>query len=317
VALSPVPAPPTMSVDTFAEFLRVLAASLDDDVGAEELAVRMNLSRTHFDRIVGALAGEPPGRFRRRILLERAAVLLRTSRMTVLDVGVASGYSSHEAFTRAFQRAYGIAPSVWRSSALSVDLPSANGVHFYPDGGLRLPARESVAAMTFVSGLVDHHVSLVGELLDRAATLDDAQLDAPVALPAPGIDADPTIRSLLSRLVGQMDMWSKAMANQPYDHAVERAETVDSMRARLRAAGPAFAAYVRGVTERDRLEETFVDATSDTPYVFTAAGMIGHVLTYAAYRRTAVVCALAALGRPDVDDDPLTWFAPGKGTADN
>ena len=38
--------------------------------------------------------------------------------------------------------------------------------------------------------------------------------------------------------------------------------------------------------------------------------MIAHVLTYAAYRRTLVVGALASAGAPDVADDPLSWFAP-------
>jgi len=38
--------------------------------------------------------------------------------------------------------------------------------------------------------------------------------------------------------------------------------------------------------------------------------MIAHVLTYAAYRRTLLVGALASAGAADVDDDPLTWFRP-------
>ena len=38
--------------------------------------------------------------------------------------------------------------------------------------------------------------------------------------------------------------------------------------------------------------------------------MIAHVLTYAAYRRTVLVSALAAAGAGEIDDDPLTWFAP-------
>ncbi|HEX6873944.1 MAG TPA: AraC family transcriptional regulator [Micromonosporaceae bacterium] len=299
------------ATDTFAEFVSVLSAYLDDhDLRGDDLAARLHLSRSHFDRIISAVAGEAPGRFRRRILLERAAFLLRTSQLSVLEVAVEAGYSSHEAFTRAFQRAYGIAPTAWRTSSAAVHLPAPNGVHFYPPGGLRLPTREQVAAMPFLPALIDHHVHVLGQLLDRVAGLRDEQLDSPVRLPSPGIDDDPTIRSLLSRLIGQMDMWNRAMANQPYDFGVERGEPVSSMRARLASAGAAFAAYVREATEQERLDETFVDATCDEPFMFTAGGMIGHVLTYAAYRRTAVVCTLAVLGVADVEDDPLTWFAP-------
>ncbi|HEU4948346.1 MAG TPA: hypothetical protein VFT31_14440 [Kribbella sp.] len=66
----------------------------------------------------------------------------------------------------------------------------------------------------------------------------------------------------------------------------------------------------REVSEQNRFDDTFVDATGRAPYVFTAAGMIGHVITYAAHRRTLVTGALVSAGAADVDDDPLTWFAP-------
>jgi AraC family transcriptional regulator len=55
-----------------------------------------------------------------------------------------------------------------------------------------------------------------------------------------------------------------------------------------------------------------VDTTGDEPYVFTAARMIAHILTYAAYRRTVLVCALEAAGAPPVEDDALAWFRPGR-----
>jgi len=96
----------------------------------------------------------------------------------------------------------------------------------------------------------------------------------------------------------------------PYDHSQEQDESIGSMRARLQRAGRDFVEYVRDVCANDRFGETYVDATGPTPYVFTAAGMIGHVLTYAAYRRTVVVSALEAAGAGEVADDPLEWFAP-------
>ena len=102
--------------DTFAGFLDVLAADLDDhEASAEDRAAQLHLSRYHFDRVIRATAGEPPAAFRRRILLERAAFRLATSRDGVLRLAVDAGYSSNEAFTRAFQRAYGVAPSAWRA----------------------------------------------------------------------------------------------------------------------------------------------------------------------------------------------------------
>ncbi len=76
---------------------------------------RAYLSRFHFDRLVSASAGEAPGALRRRVLLERAAYRL-TSRAdrTILDIAVEAGYGSHEAFTRAFAKAYGATPTAVR-----------------------------------------------------------------------------------------------------------------------------------------------------------------------------------------------------------
>ncbi|MBA2463993.1 MAG: helix-turn-helix domain-containing protein [Nocardioidaceae bacterium] len=68
------------------------------------------------------LAGEPPARFRRRILLERAAYRLLTTQKTILDVAVEAGYGSHEAFTRAFARAYGVSPQRWRGRPTQIRL---------------------------------------------------------------------------------------------------------------------------------------------------------------------------------------------------
>jgi AraC family transcriptional regulator len=274
--------------DRFVAFLNLLAEHLDDhELGSRDLAARLYVSRSLLDRVVAAAAGESTARLRRRLLLERAAYQLRTSDCTVLAAAIGAGYSSNEAFTRAFGRAYGTSPASWRSSAAHVHLPARNGVHFYPPGGLRLPARAEARPMNFTAQLIDQHTDLIGRLIDRAATLTPDQLDAPIEISVQGIDDHPTIRSLLSRLVGQLDMWNAAMASLPYDFSVEQHESLDSMRERLSTAGGGFAAFVRAGGEQDRLGETFVDASGTEPYVFTAAGMIAHVLIYAAYGRSA------------------------------
>ena len=298
-------------VDTFARFVDALADGLDDhSATGEDMAARVYLSRFHFDRVVVATAGETPSRLRRRVLLERAAYRLLTSGSGVLEVAHEAGYSSNEAFTRAFRRAYGVAPSAWRAQPGRIQLAAPNGVHFHPPGGLRLPARDEVTSMDLLGKLLEHHVWLVGEIVDRAGRLPAGRLDAPITVSVEGIDDDPTLRSLLSRLVGQMDMWNAAVENRAYDFEIERGESLESVRERLDHAGPAFLARAHEVIGESRLDETFVDATCDPPRVFTYGGMLGHVLTFAAHRRTLAIGALHSAGITDLGaGDPMRWVA--------
>jgi AraC family transcriptional regulator len=299
------------ATDTFARFVDVLADTLDDrDASGEALASRLHLSRFHCDRLVSAAAGEPPASLRRRILLKRAAYRLITTDDDLLRVALDAGYSSHEAFTRAFARAYGQAPSRWRRRPTRFQIEAPSKVHFNPPGGLRVPAHGKVTAMDLLIRMVEHHVWLVGEMLTRAEGLSDDVLDAPVEISVEGIDCEPTLRSLLSRLVGQLAMWDAATHDRPYDFDVERGESVAQMRARLAESGPAFLAQVRTIVEEGSLDETFVDAICDPPEIFTYGGMIAHVLTFAAHRRTLVCGALIDAGMSDLGaGDPMRWVA--------
>ncbi|HEY8792754.1 MAG TPA: AraC family transcriptional regulator, partial [Gaiellaceae bacterium] len=169
------------STDTFVAFVDTLSSNLDGHAPrADELAARAYFSRSHFDRIVSAAAGETPARFRRRVLLERAAYQLVASDASVLQIALETGYSSNEAFTRAFRRAYGVGPAAWRSAPQRTQIESPNGVHFHPPGGLRLPARNEVSSMDLLLKMVEHHVWLIDEIVDRAARLSDEQLDAAI-----------------------------------------------------------------------------------------------------------------------------------------
>jgi AraC family transcriptional regulator len=295
--------------DTFVAFIAALTEALDDHAtGSGELAARMHLSRFHFDRIISSAGGEPPGALRRRILLERSAYRLITTRQSVLDIAVEAGYSSQAAYTRAFTRAYGKSPGAWRASPTRTQIEAPSGVHFHPPGSLRLPARAEVASMDLLVKMVEHHIWLVGEMVSRAERLSGEQLDKPILVS--GDDEVQSIRSLLSRLVGQLGMWNAAVASRDYDWSVEDHESLMSIRQRLSEEGPIYLAHVREVCEQGRLDDTFVDALCTPAEVFTYGGMIAHVLTFAAHRRTLVVLALADAGITDLGwGDPMRWVA--------
>lgn len=295
--------------DRFVEFVERLASDLDAiPARAEALAADAHLSRPHFERVITALAGESPTRFRSRVLLERAAYRMVTTHATLLDIAVEAGYSSHEAFTRAFGKGYGVAPSTWRRRPGRFQLTAPSGVHFHPPAGLRLPARQRMDGMDLVVEMVEHHVWLTEQLVERAARLTDEQLDAPFEGPVEGIDGE-SLRWALSRLIGQMGMWNAAVADREYDFGVEKHESVDSMRARLTGTAAEFAATVRAVATDGRFDETFVDAFSAQPVVVSYGAMVAHVLTFAAHHRLLAVTKLRELGITDLGyGDPKQWL---------
>src|SRR3954452_4803921 len=191
----------TVAADTSADFVDGLAEALDDhDRSGDDWAARHHFSRFHFDRMIKAVGGEPPQTLRRRILLERAAYRMITTKAPLLDIAIEAGYSSHEAFTRAFTKAYDAAPREWRKRPGHIQIGEANGVHFVPPASIRLPPRDVVRGPDLLEKMVEHHVWLVGELVRVSGSLTDEQLDAVVV--TEDDDEGQTIRSLLSRLVG-------------------------------------------------------------------------------------------------------------------
>ena len=101
--------------------------------------------------------------------------------------------------------------------------------------------------MELLTKMVEHHIWLTGEMVRLAERLTDEQLDEEIEL---NVDDDrQTIRSLLSRLIGQMGMWNAAMATRDYDWSVEEHESLSSMRERLAVEGPTYLSHVRDVAD--------------------------------------------------------------------
>jgi len=109
-------------------------------------------------------------------------------------------------------------------------------------------------------------------------------------------------------------MWNAAMASRDYDWSVEEHESLSSMRARLATEAPTYLSHVRSVVDEDRLDDTFVDALCEPAELFTYGGMIAHVLTFAAHRRTLVALALGRHGVTELGwGDPMLWVAQPAG----
>jgi AraC family transcriptional regulator len=90
------------------------ARHLQDDLALRSLAARAGLSRYHWHRLFCARTGETPKQFTLRLRLDLATVMLLSGRESILNVALACGFGSHEAFCRAFRRRFGMTPGSYR-----------------------------------------------------------------------------------------------------------------------------------------------------------------------------------------------------------
>jgi AraC family transcriptional regulator len=131
--------PPTVE-DYQKRILRVLVhiqTNLDGDLSLDELAGIAHFSPFHFHRIFRGLVGESVKEHVRRLRLERAALWLLSSEMSVTRIAFDSGYETHESFTRAFAARFGEPPSEYRFRQRALRYQEATGqVHFVPEGKL-------------------------------------------------------------------------------------------------------------------------------------------------------------------------------------
>src|ERR1700723_988173 len=100
--------------DTADRLSAIVANSMGTQAKTQDLARQAYQSRTQFHRLFRTVVEETPAAMRRRLLLERAAYQLAHIGMSVTDVALDASFGSLEAFSRAFRRAFGISPSIYR-----------------------------------------------------------------------------------------------------------------------------------------------------------------------------------------------------------
>lgn len=90
--------------------LSMIHRSIADDWTVDGLAREAGLSRTAFFNRFTAVTGQPPMSYLKAWRLQQARRNLLEGRESIAQIGHAVGYSSEEAFSRAFKKAYGVAP---------------------------------------------------------------------------------------------------------------------------------------------------------------------------------------------------------------
>lgn len=94
----------------------------DEALTLRSLSRRLGYSEFHFTRKFREISGMPFKDYLRRRRLTFALKEVRDSKRVILDIALDYGFSSHEAFTRAFKQAYGITPGEYRKNPVPLVL---------------------------------------------------------------------------------------------------------------------------------------------------------------------------------------------------
>lgn len=96
------------------EIDRCIRARSSDALSLRRLAERMGYSEFHMSRKFHEISGLQLREYMRMRRLAFALRELRDTNRTILDIALDYGFSSHEAFTRAFREVFGLSPGAYR-----------------------------------------------------------------------------------------------------------------------------------------------------------------------------------------------------------
>ncbi|WP_315918875.1 GlxA family transcriptional regulator [Mesorhizobium sp. SP-1A] len=99
------------------KIVEMMADHLDDPLSAVQFAKAAGLSVRQVERLFLRHLGVTPGRYYMRLRLERARELLRQTNMPILDVAIATGFTSHSYFAQSYRLQFGRPPSEERRTA--------------------------------------------------------------------------------------------------------------------------------------------------------------------------------------------------------
>lgn len=292
------------------EMLSAVESTLQESDSS--MAENAFLSRYHFQRVFERTVGEPPGALRRRLLLERAAYELRTTKTAVTLVAFDADYQTLEGFSRAFKEAFGLSPKAYRRAAQQVrQLPGPSGVHYQHETELlvtTLPGGKR--NMDLTDRLLEKDYAVKRRLLECARLRSDGQLDAPLAFQnrvVRFVEPPRTLRETLVHLLGHSaeistDGWVgemyQAVSWQPKDLPARtlRGNSPAAMLEGLEISSKTFRDFVHYVSTENLWDQEWVDAACEPPETFAVGRVIEEQLSSGIAQRRVLEVMMEQMG---------------------
>lgn len=93
-----------------------------EPISLKDMAKAAGYSPWHTTRIFKELLGKSPFDYLRALRLSKAALILRDGHHRVIDVALDYVFSSHEGFSRAFAREFGVSPKAYSRTPQPIPL---------------------------------------------------------------------------------------------------------------------------------------------------------------------------------------------------
>jgi AraC family transcriptional regulator len=90
--------------------------NLDTELSLQVLAKESGYSRVHFVRMFRAATGYPPHNYLLKLRVDRVRELLANPKLSLTDIALECGFSSHSHLSRVFRQVLGATPSEYRRS---------------------------------------------------------------------------------------------------------------------------------------------------------------------------------------------------------
>ena len=106
------------------EAVQVMENHLEDPLSCRQLAETVQLSTRQLERLFRRHFDQTPVQYYLRIRLDKGRNLLRRTGRSILDIAVASGFTSTSHFTRCYRKCFGHTPTEERTNQAELFLPS-------------------------------------------------------------------------------------------------------------------------------------------------------------------------------------------------
>jgi transcriptional regulator GlxA family with amidase domain len=91
--------------------VEIMEQNIEEPIAPEALAGEVGISIRQVERLFRQHTGKSPARYYMELRLEHARLLLLQTSMSITEIYIASGFSTHSHFAKSYREFYGISPS--------------------------------------------------------------------------------------------------------------------------------------------------------------------------------------------------------------